>query len=80
MSGIIGNFAAQPRVFGHDAAPVVVGAVNTLWPGDINGTGIGGYEVTVAGSGYEVGDTADQVSVTGGGQDFDATVAEVDEN
>ncbi len=80
MSGIIGNFAAQPRVFGHDAAPVVVGAVNALWPGDINGTGIGGYEVTVAGANYAVGETVSQVSVTGGGQDFDATVAEVDEN
>jgi len=80
MSGIIGNFAAQPRVFGHDAIEVVVGAVNYLWPGDINNTGIGGYVVTVAGSGYEVDDEVEQVSVVNAGQDFKAKVAEIDEN
>ena len=80
MSGIIGNFAAQPRVFGHDAIEVIVGAVNYLWPGDINNTGIGGYVVTVPGAKYKVDDEVEQVSVVNAGQDFKAKVAEVDEN
>ena len=84
MSGIIGNFAAQPRVFGHDAIEVVVGAVNYLWPGDINGTGIGGYVVTTAGANYAVDETVSQVTVTPAtnpaASGFEAKVAEIDEN
>jgi len=80
MSGLIGNFAANPRVFGHDAKAVTIGAVNDLWPGDMNGTGIGGYIIKKAGKQYVVGDTADQVSVTDGGAGFEAKVAEVDAN
>ena len=50
MRGLIGNTAAEPRVFGHDAVPVVIGAVNTTWPVD------GGVSALISGgTGYTAG-------------------------
>ena len=50
MRGLIGNTAAQPRVFAHDAIPVVVGAVNTTWSVD------GGVSALISGgTGYTAG-------------------------
>ena len=50
MRGLIGNTAAEPRVFGHDAVPVVIGAVNTTWPVD------GGVSALISGgAGYTAG-------------------------
>ena len=50
MRGLIGNTAAEPRVFGHDAAPVIIGAVNTTWPVD------GGVSALIGGgTGYTAG-------------------------
>jgi len=47
MRGLIGNTAAEPRVFGHDAVDIVIGAVNTTWSVD------GGVSaLTNGGSGY----------------------------
>ena len=47
MRGLIGNTASQPRVFGHDALDIVIGAVNTTWSVD------GGISaLTNGGSGY----------------------------
>jgi len=50
MRGLIGNTAAEPRVFGHDAVPVVIGAVNTTWP--VNG---GVSALISGGTGYTAG-------------------------
>ena len=50
MRGLIGNTAAEPRVFGHDAVKVVIGAVNTTWPVD------GGVSALIGGgTGYTAG-------------------------
>ena len=50
MRGLIGNTAAEPRVFGHDAVDIVIGAVNTTWSVD------GGVSaLTNGGSGYTTG-------------------------
>jgi len=50
MRGLIGNTASQPRVFGHDAVDIVIGAVNTTWSVD------GGVSaLTNGGSGYTTG-------------------------
>ena len=47
MRGLIGNTAAQPRVFGHDAVDIVIGAVNTTWSVD------GGVSALISGgTGY----------------------------
>ena len=48
--------ASQPRVFGHDAVAVVIGAVNTTWPGDEGGAGRGGVSALIGGgTGYTAG-------------------------
>jgi len=55
---------AQPRVFGHDAAIVITGAINTTIPA------IQAVEITAVGTGYalsEVGDELDQASVAPSG-------------
>ena len=47
MRGLIGNTASQPRVFGHDAVDIVIGAVNTTWSVD------GGVSALISGgTGY----------------------------
>ena len=30
MDGLQGNMMAQPRVYGHDAKAIVIGAINTI--------------------------------------------------
>ncbi len=64
MKGLEGNMMAQPRVFGHDAADIVAGAINTTIPA------IQAVEITAVGTGYalsEVGDTLTQSSVAPAG-------------
>ncbi len=64
MKGLEGNMMAQPRVFGHDAAIVITGAINTTIPA------IQAVEITAVGTGYalsEVGDELDQASVAPSG-------------
>lgn len=73
MRGLVGNTAAEPRVFGHDAVPVVIGAVNTTWPVDggvsaliSGGTGYtAGTGVATTSSGIGIGLTLD-IDVDGG--------------
>jgi hypothetical protein len=54
---LIGQEYKQPRVFAHDAHPVVIGAINSTWnintkfPGIMN---FGGIQVTSGGTGYAV--------------------------
>jgi len=72
MRGLIGNTAAQPRVFGHDAVAVVIGAVNTSWPGDISGDGKGGVSDLIGGgTGYTA---ATGVATTSSGSGTGLTV------
>jgi len=64
MRGLEGNMMAQPRVFGHDAKIVTVGAINTSIPA------IQAVEITAVGTGYalsEVGDELTQSSVAPSG-------------
>lgn len=70
MRGLIGNTAAEPRVFGHDAVPVVIGAVNTTWPVD------GGVSALISGgTGYTAGTgVATTSSGTGTGLTLDIDV------
>ena len=52
---VIGQEYKQPRVFAHDAHPIIVGAINSTWnmntkfPGTMNW---GGIKVTSGGTGY----------------------------
>ena len=50
---------AQPRVFGHDAAVVTAGALNTGIPA------IQAVEITAAGTGYATTDIGDELTQTG---------------
>jgi hypothetical protein len=76
MRGLIGNMAAQPRVFGHDAVAVVIGAVNTSWPGGISGDGKGGVSDLISGgTGYTAGTgVATTSSASGTGLTVDSRV------
>ena len=70
MRGLIGNTAAEPRVFGHDAVPVVIGAVNTTWPVD------GGASALISGgAGYTAGTGVATTSSTGTGLTLDTVVS-----
>ena len=64
MRGLEGNFQAQPRVFGHDAKLIVIGAINNT---DSNH----GLNMTSGGNGganpYIVGDTITLTTGTGTG-------------
>ena len=72
MRGLIGNMASQPRVFAHDAIPVVIGAVNTSWPGDASGDGKGGVSDLISGgTGYTA---ATGVATTSSGSGTGLTV------
>jgi len=64
LDAVNGVFQQEPRVFAHDASPIVVGAVNNLAPGR-------GLDMVNAGSTYSVGDT---ISLTGGGTGIVVTV------
>ena len=77
MRGLIGNTAAQPRVFGHDAVAVVIGAVNTSQPGDISGDGKGGVSDLISGgTGYTAGTgVATTSSASGTGLTVDTVVS-----
>lgn len=77
MRGLIGNTAAQPRVFGHDAVAVVIGAVNTSWPGGISGDGKGGVSDLISGgTGYTAGTgVATTSSASGTGLTVDIVVS-----
>ena len=59
MRGLEGNMMAQPRVFGHDAATVIAGAINTIIPA------IQAVEITAAGTGYTQSDVGDEITQTG---------------
>ena len=48
IAGLEGNMQAEPRVFAHDAAAVVIGAVNGSWSDS-------GAAITTAGAGYNGG-------------------------
>jgi len=50
MDGLSGNIQAEPRILTHDAATVVIGAINAS---DANK----GLTITSGGTGYSVGDT-----------------------
>jgi hypothetical protein len=71
MDGLIGNMMAQPRVFGHDAKAIVIGAVNTTWPVD------GGVSALIGGgSDYTAGTSVDTTSSSSGaGLTVDTTVS-----
>ena len=66
MRGLIGNTASQPRVFGHDAVDIVIGAVNTTWSVD------GGVSALISGgTGYTA---ASGVATTSSGSGTGLTV------
>jgi hypothetical protein len=66
MRGLIGNTASQPRVFGHDAVDIVIGAVNTTWSVD------GGVSALISGgTGYTA---ASGVATTSSGSGIGLTV------
>lgn len=70
MDGLIGNMAAEPRVFGHDAVAITIGAVNTTWP-----VGGGVSPLISGGSGYTAGSSvATSSSLSGIGLKVDITV------
>jgi len=60
LAGLEGNMQAEPRVFAHDAATVVIGAVN-------NSDSNHGLKVTNFGTGYAVNDTITLSSPAAGG-------------
>ena len=49
LAGLEGNMQAEPRVFAHDAVPVVIGAINAS---DANK----GLTITASGNGFIVGE------------------------
>ena len=59
MRGLEGNMMAQPRVFGHDAADITAGAINTTIPA------IQAVEITAAGTGYEPSDVGEELTQVG---------------
>ena len=71
MRGLIGNTASEPRVFGHDAVDIVIGAVNTTWSVD------GGVSALIGGgTGYTAGTgVATTSSGSGTGLTVDTTVS-----
>ena len=74
MKGLEGNTMAQPRVFGHDAAVVTAGAINTRIP-TIQAVGL-----IDDGSDYDegdVGDTLSQVSTSGTGSGIQVNITEI---
>jgi hypothetical protein len=60
LDGLEGNFQAEPRVFAHDAASIVIGAIN-------NSHSNHGLKVTNSGTGYIVNDTITLSSPAAGG-------------
>jgi len=59
MRGLEGNMMAQPRVFGHDAATVIAGAINVRIPA------IEAVSISVVGSGYDQSDVGDTLGQSG---------------
>jgi len=71
LSGLEGNFQAEPRVFAHDAKPIVIGAIN-------NSEADSGLNVTNFGTGYIVGELITVTTPTGtGGAVGDRAVVKV---
>jgi len=63
---------AQPRVFGHDAAVVTAGAINTIIPA------IQAVEITAAGTGYDPSDVGDEITQDGATAPAGGTGVEVE--
>ena len=59
MKGLEGNMMAQPRVFGHDAAEVIPGAINTTIPA------IQAVEITAVGTGYALSEVGNELAQSG---------------
>lgn len=66
MRGLIGNTASQPRVFGHDAVPVVIGAIN-------NTAGDGGFIISNGGTNFVAGDVGSTMTAASGNATFTIT-------
>ena len=76
MRGLEGNMMAQPRVFGHDAATVIAGAINVRIPA------IEAVSISVVGSGYDQSDVGDTLAQSGattpsGGTGMEVNITEV---
>ena len=76
MRGLEGNLMAQPRVFGHDAATVIAGAINIRIPA------IEAVSISVVGSGYDQSDVGDTLAQSGattpsGGTGMQVNITEV---
>ena len=76
MRGLEGNMMAQPRVFGHDAATVIAGAINIRIPA------IEAVSISVVGSGYDQSDVGDTLTQSGattpsGGTGMEVSITEV---
>ena len=69
LDGLAGNMQAEPRIFAHDGAPVVIGAIN-------NSDSNHGISITNAGSSYTVGD---EITLTTNGAATAAAKIIVDE-
>jgi hypothetical protein len=59
MRGLEGNMMAQPRVFGHDAATVIAGAINNIIPATQ------AVEITAVGTDYITSDIGETLAQSG---------------
>ena len=65
MDGLQGNMMAQPRVFGHDAKAIVIGAINTSESNN-------GFTF-VGGTSFVAGDVGSTMTAATGGATFEIT-------
>ncbi len=77
---VIGQEYKQPRVFAHDAWPVVTGAINYTWNTNSKSKPLdwAGILVTNAGTGYAVGNTITLTTTGGAGTAAVLTVDAID--
>jgi len=71
LAGLAGNMQAEPRIFTHDAATVVIGAINGS---DANK----GLTITAAGNGFVVGEVITYAGGSGAGTALTLTVTAID--
>ena len=71
IAGLEGNMQAEPRVFAHDAAAVVIGAINST---DANK----GLTVTASGNGFIVGEVITYAAGSAAGTGLVLTVTAID--
>tara|TARA_R110002020_G_scaffold412481_2_gene622056 strand:- start:78 stop:635 length:558 start_codon:yes stop_codon:yes gene_type:complete len=71
LAGLEGNMQAEPRVFAHDAVPVVIGAINASNANK-------GLTITASGNGFIVGEVITYAAGSPAGAGLTLTVTEID--